>query len=172
MQLAALAGVGKIIVLTSNTSAAELKSYGATHIIDRHQKPEEIKTKIHEIVGDDLVYVFDPISHDSTLGVSILSSTKRGKVAGLLPATVDASKIGEKKQGYDIEFINTPRILTEDLGRVFYAELPHWLETGKIKPLGYKVVEGGLNADGVNKVLDDHRDGKFPGKYHVHVNQS
>jgi len=172
VQLAALAGIGKIIVVASNGSAAELKSYGATHIIDRHLVPEEIKTKTHEIVGDELVYVFDAINDDYTLGVSFLSSTKRGKVVGLLPPTVDASKIGEKKEGYDVVFTNALKILTGDIGREFYAELPHWLETGKIKPLGYKVVEGGFSVDGVNKVLDDYRDGKFPGKYHVHLNKN
>jgi hypothetical protein len=78
-------------------------------------------------------------------------------------------KIGEKKAGYRIA-----RIFGDshsvDLGPAFWKELPLWVKQGNIKPLGLKVVEGGLNAEGVNKVLDDYRDGKNPGKWNVHPN--
>jgi hypothetical protein len=44
------------------------------------------------------------------------------------------------------------------------------VEARKIIPLEFKVVEGGLNVDAANKVLDDYRDGKNPGKWLVHPN--
>jgi hypothetical protein len=44
----------------------------------------EIKSHIQEITGDDLDYILDTVGTDFTLAVSLLSSTKYGKVATLL----------------------------------------------------------------------------------------
>lgn len=170
IQLASLAGIGKIVAVASASNAAELKSYGATHIIDRHASNEEIKSHIQEITGDDLLYVYDTINKDHTLAVSLLSSTRNGKVATLLPGEVDTAKIGEKKAGFRIAHTFGSSHLHRDLGRKFWKELPSWVESGKLKPLSFKIVEGGLSTEGVNRVLDNYRDGKSPGKWHVHPN--
>lgn len=171
VQFASLVGIGKIIVVAGIANAAELKSYGATHVIDRHASDEEIKSQVQAIVGDDLIYVFDPINREHTLAVSLLSSTKNGKVATLLRGTVDATKIGEKTAGYRVGHIfGDSHTHREGFGDEFFRLLPGWVESGKIKVLDFQVVEGGLSADGVNKVLDDYRDGKNPGKWHVHPN--
>lgn len=115
------------------------------------------------------MYILDTINTEHTLGVSLLSSTKYDREATLLSGPVDAEKIGEKKAGYRIAQTYGDSH-SNDLGPMFWKELPGWIESGKIKPLGFKVVEGGFSVDGVNKVLDDYRDGKFPGKWHVHPN--
>ena len=169
VQFASLAGIGKIIVVAGASNSALLKSYGATHIIDRHASNEEIKSQIHAITGDDLMYVLDNINREHTFGVSLLSSNKYGKMATLLRGTVDAANIGEKKAGYSIGHIFGDSHSNE-LGPMFWKELPAWIESGKVKPLDFEVVEGGLSAIGVNKVLDEYRDGKFPGKWNVHPN--
>jgi NADPH:quinone reductase len=170
IQLASLAGIGKIVVVASASNAAELKSYGATHVIDRHASNEEIKSHIQSIIGDHLLYVYDAINIEHTLAVSLLSSARKGKVATLLPGKVDDTKIGEKKAGFGIGQTFGSSHLHRDLGRRFWKELPGWLESGKLKPLSFKIVEGGLSVEGVNMVLDDYRDGKNPGKWHVHPN--
>lgn len=172
VQFASLAGIGKVIAVAGIGNTEKLKSYGATHVIDRHASNEDIKSQIQAITGDNLVYALDAINPtDHTLAVSLLSSTKNGKVVTLLRGTVDNAKIGEKKAGYRInQTYGNSHLHREALGHDFWQYLPHWVESGKIKPLDFKVVEGGLSADGVNKVLDDYRDEKNPGKWNVHPN--
>jgi hypothetical protein len=41
-----------------------------------------------------------------------------------------------------------------DFTRMLWKKLPGWVEDGSIKPLGFKVVEGGLSLDGVNRAFD------------------
>jgi NADPH:quinone reductase len=170
VQFASLAGIGKIIVVAAASNASELRSYGATDIIDRHASNEEIKSRVQGITGDDLVYVLDTINTEFTLAVSLLSSTRNGKVVTLLNGRVDTAKIGDKNAGYRINQTYGSSHSIGDFGRDFWKELPVWMESGKIKPLDFKVVEEGLTANGVNKVLDDYRDGKNSGKWHVHPN--
>lgn len=170
IQFASLVGIGNIIAVASLSNEAELKSYGATHIIDRHASNEDIYSKVHAVT-DDVLYVIDVVNADHTFAVSLLSSTKNGKVVTLRHGHLDESKIGEKKAGYRIEqILGDSHTHREALGHQIWQYLPRWVESGKIKPLKFHVIEGGLNADGVNKVLDDYRDGKNPGKWNVHPN--
>jgi NADPH2:quinone reductase len=170
IQFAALAGFKDIIVVAGKGNEEELKAYGATHIIDRKASEETIKAHVAAITGDNCVYVCDTINTEYTLGLSLLSSTKRGKVVTLLRGGFDESKIGEKKEGYEINQILGSSHLKRELCSPFWKELPSLIESGKIKPLSFQVVKNGLDADNVNKVLDDYKDGKNPGKWHVHPN--
>lgn len=174
VQLASLVGFGRIIVIAGLTSAKELRKYGATHIIDRHQSHSEIKKQVLEVSGDDNVdLVYDASNHDHTLAVSLLSSTGNGVVAALLPGKiVHKDEIGEKKMGYEVKKVfgashAQPKFYSE----LFWKKMPGWIELGAIRPLAFKVVEGGLNGEAVNRVLNDYRDGKNPGKWHVHPNE-
>jgi hypothetical protein len=49
--------------------------------------------------------------------------------------------------------------------------MPTWIESTAVRRLSFKALEDGLNVGGVNTVLDDHRDGKDPGKWYVHPNK-
>lgn len=71
VQLAALAGIGQIIVVAGARNDAELRSFGATHIIDRTASPQEIVAQIRTITRDDLLYAYDTINlpEDQFLGV-------------------------------------------------------------------------------------------------------
>jgi NADPH2:quinone reductase len=174
VQFAKMVGFGTIIALASLSSETMLKSYGATHIVDRHQGHGEIKNKVMEITGgDNVLYVYDAFNNDHTLAVTLLSDTEKGVVAALLPTKmIDKERIGVKNMGYDVRKVfAASHALPEFCAKLFWENLPSWIETGGIKPLDLKVVEGGLNAEAVNKVLDDYRDGKDPGgKWHVHPN--
>jgi len=168
IQLAALAGIGDIIVVAGKSNEKELRSYGATHVIDRHLSNEEIKNQVDAITKSNCLYVCETVTRDHTFAVSLLSSTQRGKVVGLLPGETDESKIGEKKAGYDKSRILASSHLKRELCAPFWKVLPSLIETGKVKSLGYKVVEGGLNAAGVNDVLNALRDGTNLRKGVVH----
>ncbi|KAK9318859.1 hypothetical protein V1517DRAFT_376980 [Lipomyces orientalis] len=81
VQLAKLAGIGRIIVVGGNKS--ELKGFGATHVIDRHAGYDVVLGRVREMDGQ-------------ILALNALSSRKRGTLARLLPlGPVDESKVLE-----------------------------------------------------------------------------
>ena len=175
VQLAHLVGIGRIIAIASLSSEEQLRSFGASHVLDRHLPNAELKARMADIVPEaegGVVYIFDVANANHTLAVSLLSSTRKGVVAGLQPDQgVDESSIGEKKAGYEVKFTSgNCAAVKEPLGKMFWKSLPGWIEAGKIKPLDFKVIEGGLNAVEVNRVLDEYRDGRNPGRWHVHPN--
>lgn len=169
VQFAALAGIGRIVVVGGDET--ELKSYGATHVVDRHGSPDEVVARIREIVGDDLLYAYDAINPPETqfIGINALSSTKKGKFTRLLPTgPVDESKIHPKKEGYELLNVFGSSHLKPEVSKPFWENLPQYLVDGKIKPTSYKAVQG-WSADQVNEVLDAYRDGKKVVKTHFHL---
>ena len=169
VQVAALAKIGSIVVVGGDEK--ELKSYGATHVIDRHGGAEAVIKRVRDVVGDDLIYIFDAINppDGQAIALSTLSSHKRGKLARLLPiGPVDDSKvIGEKKAGYDVINVFGSSQAKPHLCRPLWEKLPKWFKDGSIKPLGFTVVEG-LDVDKVNATIDGYRDGKKVEKTHIH----
>lgn len=169
VQLAALAKIGHIIVVGGDE--AELKSYGATQVIDRHGAPQELLDRILAVVGDDLVYVFDAVNPPAgqIVGINALSSTKKGKLARLVAhGPMDESQIQTKKDGYELRNVFGAVSAAPELNKVFWTNLPQYLLDGKIKPSKFDVIQG-LDADLVNKALDRYRDGARVTKPHVHV---
>lgn len=102
LQLAKLAGIGQVIAIASKSNESQLKSLGATHVIDRHQSLDEIDKEVRAIVGDDLTMVYDCIggaNGGQTLGAKLLSNSKRGMLAVLvLAGTVDESNMDRSVQ--------------------------------------------------------------------------
>lgn len=169
VQLAALVGVGRIVVVGGRES--ELKGLGATHVLDRHGGDEAVLARIRDVVGDELVYACDAVSPPAgqTLALNALSSTKRGTVARLVPTgPVDETKVLGKTAGYDLRDVHGVTFFHRELAAEFWGRLPRYLETRKIIPLEY-VVKEGLEADHVNEVLDAYRDGKRVTKTHIHL---
>lgn len=170
VQLAAAAGIRRIVVVGGDES--ELRSYGVTHVLDRHGSDDEVLARIRDVVGDELLYAYDTVNMPDKLHLAInaLSSTKKGKVARLIPiGDPDDTKINSKKDGYD--FLNVfgyPRARVE-VGKPFWEHLPQLLQERKIKPTKSVVVEKGLDADKVNAVLDAYRDGRKVVKTHFHI---
>ncbi|KAF2848076.1 GroES-like protein [Plenodomus tracheiphilus IPT5] len=162
VQLCALAGFSRIVVTASKEkNEEELLAYGATHVVDRNGSKEEVEGRIREIVGDDLIYATDAVNVDHTLGLSILSSTKRGTLSCLVPTMAELGDIGEKKAGYEEKFIHGQSHNDPELAKKLWTHLPRWMEEGKIRATGWDVVNG-LDADAINAVLDVYRDGKVP----------
>jgi NADPH2:quinone reductase len=86
VQLAKIAGVGKIVVLGGKED--ELKKFGATDVLDRHGGDEVVQSRIKAAVGDDLIYAFDCVNLPPTIyvGINALSKTRKGTVARLIPS--------------------------------------------------------------------------------------
>jgi len=168
VQLAKLAGIGRIVVVGGNES--ELKSFGATHVLDRHGGDDVVLGRIRDVVGDDLVYAYDAVNppEGQILTLKALSSQKRGALARLLPTKpVDESKVLGKKAGFDVLNVFGSSQAKLEWSKGFWDRLPGFLEDGKIKPLNY-VVKQGLEPSNVNEVLDAYRDGKSITKTHIH----
>ncbi|TEY54954.1 hypothetical protein BOTCAL_0234g00090 [Botryotinia calthae] len=163
VQVAKITGIGKIVVIASKSNTDELKSYGATHIVDRHGTDAEVKARVQEAVGDEIVYVYDPINTDQLFAISLLSEKKRGKVVTLLHAKPYSGN-------FDLSQTSGLPQMHMEFSKEFFKLLPGWINSGEIKTLGFKVLDGGLDVDAFNKILDDHRDGRNPGKWHFHPN--
>ena len=168
VQLAAIAGVGRIVTIGGDEKY--LKSLGATHIIDRHGSQEEILKKIRDIVGDELIYAYDAISPppEQALAANALSSTKRGKLARLLPlGPIDEALVHPKKEGFELINVFGSSKAKAELAEPFWDRVPQYLKEGKLKPTKYTVLEG-FSVDNVNKVLDAYKNGEKVTKTHLH----
>jgi NADPH:quinone reductase-like Zn-dependent oxidoreductase len=167
VQLAKLAGIGKIVVVGSKRSEEEVKRYGATHVL--YRDTEDVLGQIREIVGDDLVYAYDAVNppEGQLLALNALSNHKKGKLARLLPRPIDESRIKGKTAGFEIKNVLGLSHVRPDLCAPFWERVPGYLESGKIIPLSFQAVEG-LDADKVNRELDKYRDGEVVQKIHVH----
>lgn len=168
VQLSALAGFGTIIVIADlSKNESDLRSYGATHFIDRHAS--DVEAQVRNIVGDGLIHALDAVNVDHTLGVSVLSNTKKGALVCLVPGKVDEEKIGKKQMGFEDKFSQGISHNQPELAKKFWKWLPVWMREGKVKSTGWTVLEG-LDAEKVNVVLDEYRDGNWPSKQvHVHL---
>ncbi|KAF3046159.1 hypothetical protein E8E12_011452 [Didymella heteroderae] len=171
VQLAKLAGIGKIVVVGG--SEEELKKYGATHVLDRHGGDAAVLERVRHIVGDDLIYAFDAINPpaDQHLAISTLSSSKKGKLARLRSSvgSIEESKIvGEKKAGYDVRNVLGLSHIKPETAKPFWDRVAGYLKDGSLVPLKYEAVDG-LDVDKVNELLDRYRDGKKVVQTHFRV---
>ncbi|KAJ4986758.1 alcohol zinc-binding dehydrogenase [Stagonosporopsis vannaccii] len=173
VQLARLAGIGKIVVVGGLEE--ELQGYGATHILNRYGGDEAVIRRIRDVVGDDLIYCFDAINlpAEQHLAVSALSSSKKGTLARLRfsAGSIDESKIiGDKKSGYNARDVFGLSHIKRETAKPFWDRLAGYLKSGSLVPLKYEVIDT-LNAERVNEVLDRYRDGIRVVQTHVRVSE-
>ncbi|KAK3690102.1 putative alcohol dehydrogenase [Podospora appendiculata] len=169
VQLAALAGIGKIVVVGGNET--DLEAFGATHVLDRYGGDEVVLQRIKDVVGDDLIYALDTVNPPAgqVLALNALSSHKKGVLARLLPTgPVDESKVIGKKAGFEVKDVYGSTHANPELGKAFWARLPGLLAAGKIKASEYDVKQG-LEASYVNTTLDAYRAGKKVAKPNIHI---
>ncbi|KAI9676064.1 MAG: hypothetical protein M1817_000807 [Caeruleum heppii] len=174
VQCARLAGFGRIIAVASPPHAEELRSYGATHVLDRHAA--DVEDQVRQIVCDELIYGLDCINLDHSLALSCLSNHRKGKLTTLVPGQipVQASATEKKQAGWEDRFSQGCGQKQPELGRAFWECLGGWVEEGRIKPLKRGEVIKGLDEAArkrVDEVYDLYRDGGCPvgGQVHVHV---
>jgi NADPH2:quinone reductase len=159
IQLAKIAGIGTIITTASIAGEAELKSLGATHVVDR--KAPDMEEQLRKLVGDDLIYVYDTITNtfDHSLTVSLLSNTKKGTLIHLIPGKVSEEVAGSKKAGFEERQMQGTTGMHPNLAALYLKKLTGWIESGELKVPKYQVIEG-LDVDQINKVLDGYKEGK------------
>ncbi|KAK9477589.1 chaperonin 10-like protein [Lipomyces japonicus] len=160
IQLARIAGIGTIVVTASVPGNDDLKQYGATHVIDR--QASNVETQVRDIVGDDLVYVYDTFNTDLSLAVSVLSNSKKGTVARIVPGPpVDPEAVATvKKAGFEEKQVFGFANAIPEFGKLLFETLPRWVENGDLKPLPYNIIEG-LDAEKINAALDGYKSGNY-----------
>ncbi|KAF5599080.1 zinc-type alcohol dehydrogenase [Fusarium pseudoanthophilum] len=160
VELAKLAGIGKIIVIAGKQNEENLKAVGATHVIDR--RAPDVLGQIRAITGDELIYAVDTVNAglDQELGVAALSNKKKGTLITLRrpDGDFDAARIGPKTAGYERRLAFGVSPIHPELTMKFWEEVPRWYKEEKLRPSSFEVIEG-LDADAVNKALDKYRDG-------------
>jgi NADPH2:quinone reductase len=169
IEFAKIVGFGKIIAVAGLRNEQELKGRGASHVVDRHSN--DVLGQIQTLVGDELVYAVDTVNYGPAqeLGVAVLSNSKKGTLATLLPTdgpAFEAERIGPKTASYGRRMTHGASILHPDLSIPFWKSLPGWIKEGKLRPLKFDVIEG-LDVDRVDQALDGYRDGQVV-KVNVH----
>jgi NADPH2:quinone reductase len=156
------AGFGTIVTTASKSkNEKELKEFGATHVLDRHLSTKVLQEKVRDIVGDDLVYVYDPINvgQDAEIGATFLSTSKPGRLVVCSGGDFDVSKVEGKKAGFERKMIFAAPWGEPELGKSYWDHVGKLIEDGDLKPTIYEEIVG-LDAEKVNKVLEDYHEGK------------
>lgn len=169
IQFSRIAGIGKIIAVASLASAEKLKRYGATDVVDR--TVEDINAEVRKIVKDeDILYVFDGFNGDQDTGISMLSNSRKGTLAYLMPHAPPPNEelVKTKKAGYEAKTVFGAPSRYPDLAEPFYKAFVEWVESGTFQMLEYQVVEG-LDPERVNATLDEIATRKSSVKFAVKV---
>jgi NADPH:quinone reductase len=166
LQIAKIAGFGKIVTtatVRSKEIIEELKELGATDVIDRTGLSiKELVGKIRDVVGDELIYAYDPVSDitiDPETGHKVaqmaLSESREGGQLVTLTRPGPEDTWVTKKVQYTTKLILGVTEMHPDVGGVLWGSLKKWLEEGQIVSTRWEVF-GGL--EDVDKALDQIRD--------------
>lgn len=159
VQLAALAGVGKIIVVAGKANAETLKKMGATHIVDRHLSAEQVAKEIHGILGGERVEnIYDCANMEFTMACALMSpnsttSDRKTKLRTLLP--LDAFPSAARNE-CDVAMLDARNDQLHPHQTAFWGHVTGWLEQGKVLPTSFRVVDGLADVQGINKALDEY----------------
>ncbi|TBU21579.1 GroES-like protein [Dichomitus squalens] len=162
LQLVRLSGFSPIITTGSLHNTDLLKSFGATHVLDRKLSDEEIEAQVTQIAGGSVDLVYDAVSVGGTFPLALALTAPGGN---MLVVQVAPDKIVEeaRKDGKTVHKIHgvfrTP--INHEISRTLLAKLPDLLESGDIKPNRWEVLPGGLHGivGGLERMKNDQVSG-------------
>nr|POE89924.1 zinc-type alcohol dehydrogenase-like protein [Quercus suber] len=162
VQLAKLAGVGKIITVAGGANEEQLLQMGATHFFDRHLPPQEIAAKVHNLTGDKgVTHIFDCYSDDFSLARTLAIGDHPVDIRTLHPVQEsEAAKFQQETPLANFKFMDDISGSLALEGGKFWQHLPDWLREGKILPTTFRVIEGLEKTDEINAALDDYAKAK------------
>jgi NADPH:quinone reductase len=168
IQFAKLAGIGSIVAIASPSGGPLLRSFGATHVIDR--RSASIQDQVDIAIKGEVLNVYDTYGN-LDFGVSLLSEKQKGTLVHLTHGKVSDEVIAKKKANFAQKSMKGFSDSIPAFGQRFWKQFPIWLKAGDIKPLNYTVIEG-MNVNKINEVLNLYRDGKGGDRYHVRLSAS
>ncbi|KAH8812111.1 putative alcohol dehydrogenase [Xylogone sp. PMI_703] len=158
VQLAKMVNIGTIIAIAGLANENELRSFGATHVIDRHS--ESIVSQVHSITGaDGVTHIYDCYNWTFELASSLLSSTQPSQLRTL--HSLNEAKIADIKTQSPLcepKYIVCSSENLHPHTEQFWLRLPTWIVDKKIHPTKFRAING-LNVDDINAALDSYRDG-------------
>ncbi|KIJ39260.1 hypothetical protein M422DRAFT_175459 [Sphaerobolus stellatus SS14] len=138
MQLAKLSGFSTIIATSSIRNADLVKSFGATHVVDRNA---DVVAEVKKILSDSPKIVWDAVSLEDTQiqAIQILASDGTLLLVGPPHESIKAVQ-GDRKvyRVYGSPFVH------RELGISMYSKLTEFFESGKLKPSPVEVLPNGL----------------------------
>lgn len=145
IQLAKLSGFSPIITTASLKNAGLLKSYGATHVLDRNLSADALRAEVTKITSGLLATVFDAVGlpDNQAAGYGLLAP--EGKLLTVLPESVK-----ETSEGRTVTQVNGLVQLPHNLeaGKALYLAISGLLESGEIKvSLGLSTLQEELMTD-------------------------
>ena len=165
VQLARIAGIGKIVTIAGPANKEQLTSMGATHVIDRHGSPADIAVQVQKITGmDGALSVFDCANMQFEVATTVLHPSKPSRLRTLLPIQgEEVEKLMSQRPHSDAAFILWKDDNLAPDEEVFWTAVPKWLEEKKVLPTEYRVVAGLDKVDEINQALDGYRNGARAG---------
>jgi NADPH:quinone reductase-like Zn-dependent oxidoreductase len=132
IQIGKLSGFSPIITTASLKHTGNLKSLGATHVLDRSLSTAELKLRIEEITSSPVELVYDSIGESETenTGYDLLSEDGGKLILVNLGAANKGGVIGKKQIIKPFGIFN-PNV--RELGKEFYSQLSRLVEAGDIK---------------------------------------
>ena len=130
IQLSKYAGFSPIITTASLRNADNLKSQGATHVLDRNLPDDALLAEVKKIASAPIKVAFDAVAEPKTQNVAYKAVAPGGTLAIVLPSAVenvDPEKRIIQTQG------NTNIPLNRKLGVSLYSKITALLEEGVVK---------------------------------------
>ncbi|TCD60662.1 hypothetical protein EIP91_009722 [Steccherinum ochraceum] len=161
LQLAKLSGFSPIIATASPHNFDLVKSFGATHTIDRSLSAEKIAAAVKEITSEPVKIVYDAISLEPTQLPAYTVLSPGGSLILVLAPVIPEDKLTADKKVVNT-FGNFHPENNRELGKSLYAVLTKLLETGEIKPNPVEVLPDGLIGiiDGLTRLQADKVSGR------------
>ncbi|KAJ3189655.1 hypothetical protein HK101_008808 [Irineochytrium annulatum] len=150
----------KVIATASPKYHAEIKSLGASHVID--YRAADVVAQIRAIAGDDLVFAFDTVGKDSSIkGIEALSNSKPAKIAVIAAQPEELADALKASPNKSAERVFGSAHANPHFVLPFLDVLARWLNSGEFKPQRVRVL-GGL--DGIKAGQDAQMAGTVSGE--------
>ncbi|KAI0702757.1 GroES-like protein [Earliella scabrosa] len=160
IQFAKWGGFSKIIATASLRNTDFVKSYGATHVIDRTLPKEKIIEQVKAIAGDTVDVAFEAISDPETIGMCIDLLPPGGSVVVTLPDQPEIPALSERATAKGAKLVPARGTITLPFNRGALATLfpliPDLLQQGVLKSVPFEVLPGGLTgvSDGMQRLIN------------------
>ena len=154
VQLAAIAGIGKIVAIAGASNKNALMKMGATHVIDRREVPGEIAAQVEEALGaQGATYVYDCVNNTAAAAISVLPSTKPSVLRNIsFIGGEEAEKLKSQRPLCDARFLQCFN------DEEFWKHVGTWMVERKLLPTEFGVIEGLERVGEINEALDGYRD--------------
>ncbi|KAI6033356.1 chaperonin 10-like protein [Pisolithus marmoratus] len=161
IQLARCSGFSPIIAIASGSHEENLRSLGATHVVDRHLNSENQKKVIASITTAPIDVAYDAVSFPETQRVAFDVLAPNGT---LVVTTRPAVKEDQGKGRKVVVVRGTPHApANKELCQGVWGALEQWLANEIIKPGLFEALPNGLHGipEGLRRMRENQANAKL-----------